>query len=57
MADPQIIQEWLKKIDTRYPVHWPTQYTKAMALKAKNAAENIHDEIKNVLKSHLPNSN
>ena len=44
-------------IDTRYPVHWPTQYTKAMALKAKNAAENIHDEIKNVLKSHLPNSN
>lgn len=37
-------------IDTRYPVHWPTQYTKEMALKAKTAAENIRDEIKNVHK-------
>ena len=36
-------------IDTRYPVHWPTQYTKRMALEAKAAAENIRGEINNVL--------
>jgi len=26
-------------IDTRYPVHWPTNYTKEEALKAKRAGE------------------
>lgn len=41
-------------IEARYPVHWPTQYTKEMALKAKSAAENIRGEINNILKSHLP---
>ena len=36
-------------IDTRYPVHWPTQYTKEEALKAKKAAEHIRDVIKSAL--------
>ena len=44
-------------IEARYPVHWPTQYTKEMALKAKSAAENIRGEINNILKSHLPKNN
>ena len=43
-------------IDTRYPVHWPTQYTKEEALKAKKAAEHISVEIKKTLKSLSPNS-
>ena len=43
-------------IDTRYPVHWPTQYTKEEALKAKKAAEHIGVEIKKALKSLSPNS-
>jgi len=43
-------------IDTRYPVHWPTQYTKEEALKAKKAAENIGVEIKKAIKSLFPNS-
>jgi len=41
-------------IDTRYPVHWPTQYTKEEALKARKAAEHIRDVIKTSLKSHTP---
>ncbi len=36
-------------IDTRYPVHWPTEYTREEALRAKNAAEHIRDEIKRLL--------
>ena len=43
-------------IDTRYPVHWPTQYTKEEALKAKKAAEHIGVEIKKALKPLSPNS-
>jgi len=43
-------------IDTRYPVHWPTQYTKEEALKARKAAEHIGVEIKKALKSLSPNS-
>ncbi|MGD9159756.1 MAG: HEPN domain-containing protein [Desulfobacteraceae bacterium] len=39
-------------IDTRYPVHWPTSYTKEDALKAKDATDHIHNEIKKVL-GHL----
>lgn len=39
-------------IDTRYPVHWPTQYTKEEALKAKTATEHIREMIRSVLKSH-----
>ncbi len=36
-------------IDTRYPVHWPTEYTRQGAFEAKNAAEHIRDVIKNAL--------
>jgi HEPN domain-containing protein len=41
-------------IDTRYPVHWPTQYTKEEALKAKTATKNIRTIVKKNLKSHIP---
>jgi HEPN domain-containing protein len=36
-------------VDTRYPVHWPTEYTRMEALKAKDAAQHIRDTIKGVL--------
>jgi HEPN domain-containing protein len=36
-------------IDTRYPVHWPTHYTKEDALNAKKSAENISSIIKKYL--------
>ena len=36
-------------IDTRYLVHWPTEYTRQDAFEAKNAAEHIRDVIKNAL--------
>ena len=36
-------------IDTRYPVHWPTNYTKDEALKAKNSSEQVRKAIRNVL--------
>ena len=42
-------------IDTRYPVHWPTQYTKEEALKARKAAEHIRDVVKNCLNPHISN--
>ena len=41
-------------IDTRYPVHWPSKYTKEESMKAKTAAENIRFEIKNSLESFMP---
>lgn len=41
-------------IETRYPVHWPTNYTKEEALKAKKAAEHIRDGIRNALRSLYP---
>ncbi len=37
-------------IDTRYPVHWPTRYTKEEALKAQNATQHIRNAIKESLK-------
>jgi len=40
-------------IDTRYPVHWPTQYTKEESIKAETAAERIRNEIKISLKTFL----
>ncbi len=40
-------------IDTRYPVHWPTKYTKKDAIKAKKAAEDIRCEVKKCLKSYI----
>ena len=41
-------------IDTRYPVHWPTHYTKEEALKAQKATKHIRDVIKNAIGSHIP---
>ena len=38
-------------IDTRYPVHWPTRYTKKEAINAKMAAEHI----RNVITSFISN--
>jgi HEPN domain-containing protein len=40
-------------IDTRYPVHWPTNYTLDTATKAKGAAAKIRDKIKMALKPIL----
>lgn len=37
-------------IDTRYPVHWPTNYSKETAFEAKAAAEEIRDTITSCLK-------
>jgi HEPN domain-containing protein len=33
-------------VDTRYPVHWPTQHDKEASAKAKNAAERIRNFVK-----------
>jgi HEPN domain-containing protein len=41
-------------IDTRYPVHWPTQYTKEEALKAQIASEKIRSAIINSLRPLIP---
>jgi HEPN domain-containing protein len=41
-------------IDTRYPVPWPTQYSKEEALKARNATQQIRDVIKSSVKSIVP---
>mgnify|MGYP003394372640 FL=1 len=40
-------------IDTRYPVHWPTDYTKEKAFKAKDSAQKIAETIKEVLKEKI----
>ena len=40
-------------IDTRYPVHWPTNYTIETAREAKGAAAEIRDRIKGALKAVL----
>ena len=37
-------------IDTRYPVHWPTQYDRETAVNAMKSAKKIRGRIKNVLK-------
>ena len=36
-------------IETRYPVHWPTKYTKEEALKARNSCEVIRNAVRNAL--------
>jgi HEPN domain-containing protein len=36
-------------IDTRYPVNWPTNYTKGEALKAKNACAQVRKAIRDEL--------
>lgn len=38
-------------IDTRYPVQWPTNYTKSDALNARKTTENIASTIKGILYS------
>ena len=40
-------------IDTRYPVHWPANYTIDTARQAKGAAVKIRDKIKLALKDLL----
>lgn len=40
-------------IDTRYPVHWPTHYSKEEGLKAKTATEHIRDRVKSSLELFL----
>lgn len=37
-------------IDTRYPVSWPTNYSKEVAIRAKENAENIGNTIKKLLR-------
>lgn len=37
-------------IDTRYPVHWPTDYSKEKALKAKESIQKVATAIKLLLK-------
>lgn len=41
-------------IETRYPVHWPTDITKEDAEKAKFAVKKIGAFIKNLLYSNMP---
>jgi len=37
-------------VETRYPVHWPTHYTREEALKAKASAQKIAEKINMLLK-------
>ena len=39
-------------IETRYPVNWPTNYTKETAMKAMEAADKIAKTIKALLKNN-----
>ncbi len=39
-------------IETRYPVHWATQYTKETALEAKEAVEQIRKHILPLVQRH-----
>ena len=36
-------------IDTRYPVHWPTNYTNEKALQAKEAVLRISEKVRSLL--------
>ena len=47
MPDCKILNRFY--IDTRYPVHWPTDYSKEKALQAQAAAEAIRDTVKTCL--------
>ena len=38
-------------IETRYPVHWPTKYSKEEALKAKESCEKVRNAIRESLTS------
>jgi HEPN domain-containing protein len=48
MADCKLLNRFY--IDTRYPVHWPTDYTKDKAIQAQVAAERIRAAIQACLK-------
>lgn len=37
-------------IETRYPVHWPSNFKKSDATEARERAEHIRDEIKSLLR-------
>jgi HEPN domain-containing protein len=41
-------------IDTRYPVHWPTKYSREEAFKAKIAAERVREATRDVLAVLIP---
>jgi HEPN domain-containing protein len=43
-------------LDTRYPVHWPTNYSKEEAKKAKNASEQVRKAIRSALTVATPNN-
>ena len=51
MGDCQFLNRFY--IDTRYPVHWPSRYTKEEAMKARTATENIRDTIHKALRPFL----
>lgn len=38
-------------VETRYPVHWPTHFTKADAEEARTAAEVIREQVTRALKN------
>jgi HEPN domain-containing protein len=40
-------------INTRYPVHWPTSYTRSDAFSAQKAAQNIGGAVKTLLKVRI----
>jgi HEPN domain-containing protein len=44
MPDCKLLNRYY--IDTRYPVHWPTDYSKEKAFQAKAAAISIRDTVK-----------
>jgi HEPN domain-containing protein len=48
MSDCKLLNRFYT--DTRYPVHWPTDYTKDKAIQAQAAAERIRDAIKACLR-------
>lgn len=42
-------------IDTSYPVHWPTNYSKEDAFSAKDASNNIRNTIEKALRRFFNN--
>lgn len=38
-------------IDTRYPVHWPTNYTRDTAIRSRDAADAVRRAVKAVLRT------
>ncbi len=50
MADPAVVKECIllntAYIETRYPVHWPTEYTRETTVEARCAAEKIAQKVR-----------